>query len=79
MLTNLIKPYGLLSINEESVNLILLIFPIVNGATRIMWGYCLDLFGFKVVYLTMLFIGVILKFFFIHNSNLSLFLQLPFR
>lgn len=58
MLTNLIKPYGLLSIDEKSVNLILLIFPIANGATRILWGYCLDQLGFKTVYLTLLFIGV---------------------
>lgn len=62
MLTNLIKPYGLLSIGEDSVNIILLIFPIINGATRILWGYCLDVFGFKIVYLTLLFIGVILFF-----------------
>jgi len=58
MLTNLIKPYGLLSVNEDDVNFILLIFPLANGITRVLWGWCCDIFGFKKVYLSLLFVGV---------------------
>ncbi len=58
MLTNLIKPYGLLCIDEGSVNIILLIFPIANGAFRVLWGYFCDKIGFKKTYLILLTIGV---------------------
>lgn len=62
MITNLIKPYGILSLAEEDINVILLLFPFVNGFTRILWGYMGDIFGFKPVYLILLFIGVNFSF-----------------
>lgn len=58
ILTNLIRPYGSLSLDEESLNLIMLLFPIVNGSTRILWGFLCDYFGFKFVYLFLLSLGV---------------------
>jgi nitrate/nitrite transporter NarK len=62
MLTNLIKPYGLLYLTEDQVNNILLIFPLMNGPTRIIIGWLCDIYGFKKVYYSMLFVTVNLFF-----------------
>jgi len=58
MLTNLMKPYGLLYLTEEQISSILLIFPLMNGPTRIIIGWLCDIFGFKKIYLAMLFFTV---------------------
>jgi hypothetical protein len=60
MLTNLLKPYGLLFLTEEEIDSILLIFPLMNGPTRIIIGWLSDLYGFKRIYYVMLFFTVIL-------------------
>jgi hypothetical protein len=58
MLCNLIKPYGVLSLPEDKINIILYLFPILNGLLRAFWGYMCDLLGFKKVYFTMLVLTV---------------------
>lgn len=59
MLTNLIKPYGVLYLTEQQVDNILLIFPLMNGPTRIIIGWLCDIYGFKRVYYLMLIVTVI--------------------
>ena len=75
MLTNLIKPYGILYLTEEEVDNILLIFPLMNGPTRIIIGWLCDIYGFKKVYYSMLFVTVNL-FIILFNLNFSLFVHL---
>jgi nitrate/nitrite transporter NarK len=58
MLTNLIKPYGILYLTEDQVDSILLIFPLMNGPTRIIIGWLCDVYGFKKIYYSMLFVTV---------------------
>jgi hypothetical protein len=58
MLTNLLKPYGIIYIEEKQINHILLIFPIMNGPTRIIIGWLCDVYGFKIIYYSMLFVTV---------------------
>ena len=58
MLTNLIKPYGVLYLPEEDIDIILYLFPILNGLLRAVWGYLCDLIGFKKVYFVMLVLTV---------------------
>lgn len=77
MLTNLIKSYGIIYLNAEVVDDILLIFPLMNGPTRILTGWLCDIFGFKKVYYSMLFITVnILNFMLNIYIQLSLFAPL---
>ena len=58
MLTNLIKPYGVLYLSEDKIDIILYLFPILNGLLRAFWGYLCDLLGFKKVYFLMLVLTV---------------------
>lgn len=58
MLTNLIKPYGVLYLEEIQIDRILLIFPLMNGPTRIIIGWLCDIYGFKKVYYSMIFTTV---------------------
>jgi hypothetical protein len=55
MLMNLIKPYGVIYLPEDRINIILYIFPLLNGILRGFWLYMCDNFGFKKVYFSMLF------------------------
>jgi hypothetical protein len=58
MLTNLIKPYGVLYLSEDKIDIILYLFPILNGLLRAFWGYLCDLLEFKKVYFLMLVLTV---------------------
>ena len=58
ILTNLIRPYGILNIREKDINIIINLFPFANGLTRIIWGFLCDYFGYKVVYLFQIILGM---------------------
>jgi hypothetical protein len=58
MLTNLIKPYGILYLPEDDIQFILYLYPFLNGAMRPIWGFFCDIFGFKKVYFVMIILTV---------------------
>jgi hypothetical protein len=58
MLTNLIKPYGILYLPEDKIEFVLYFYPFLNGLFRPMWGFFCDLLGFKKVYFLMLIMTV---------------------
>lgn len=58
MLTNLIKPYGILCLPEEKIEFVLFFYPFLNGTLRPIWGIFCDLLGFKIIFFSMLIMTV---------------------
>jgi hypothetical protein len=58
MLTNLIKPYGVLYLPEDKIEFVLFLYPFLNGSLRPIWGVFCDFLGFKIVFFLMLIMTV---------------------
>jgi len=70
MITNLAKSFGYFTLNNENLLLLITLYPISNGLSRFYWGFLQDYFGFKRLYITLIFLGVIfsnLDYCFINN------------
>jgi hypothetical protein len=58
MFLNVVRPFGNLSLEPSFMRMLMIFMPIANGFSRVCWGYLLDKFSFKPLYLTLIISGV---------------------
>lgn len=58
MMINMYRSFGNIELSTEELSNLFIIYPIVNGVSRILWGTLIDIFSFKVLYCILIFLGV---------------------
>ena len=58
MISNVVRPFGNLNLDQSFVTDLIVVFPIANGCSRFIWGTLIDYFRFKTLYLSLIIIGV---------------------
>ena len=77
MVSNCYRDFGNRNdVDQDYIFILGILFGIVNGSCRLMWGYLMDRFGFKPLMLTISFIEISIaaSFYFIVKINILYFI-----
>ena len=84
MISNTNRTFGQTThLNESSLQLMGTLFGIINGSSRFIWGYLMDIFGFKCLMIIISFmeLTVSLTIFYVASKmqNIIIYIIIIFR